>query len=193
MKNASAVDFQGRTEAESGRVLGKRKIVRASPSSSGISDCFWNPTAKDCRMVDGGARDEMVICTKGGYLVPGAIAEEALTAGDVAGGMDCMTPAFLADQLERSRRNLGLETIDVYYLHNPETQLGVIDEARFLPVHTGRIRMAGNCGFRRPHPLLRDSDLGWISRRRSRPALTRHDGAGDRGKEFIISGSFNCR
>jgi aryl-alcohol dehydrogenase-like predicted oxidoreductase len=26
-------------------------------------------------------------------------------------------------QLEISRKNLGLETIDIYYVHNPETQL----------------------------------------------------------------------
>ena len=31
---------------------------------------------------------------------------------------------FLADQIERSRANLGVDTIDVFYLHNPETQLG---------------------------------------------------------------------
>ena len=34
-----------------------------------------------------------------------------------------MSPGYLADQIEVSRRNLGLETIDLYYLHNPETQL----------------------------------------------------------------------
>jgi aryl-alcohol dehydrogenase-like predicted oxidoreductase len=34
-----------------------------------------------------------------------------------------MTPRYLEDQIERSRVNLDLETIDIYYLHNPETQL----------------------------------------------------------------------
>ena len=33
-------------------------------------------------------------------------------------------PLFLSDQIERSRSNLGLDTIDVFYVHNPETQLG---------------------------------------------------------------------
>jgi len=28
----------------------------------------------------------------------------------------------LADQIDRSLRNLDLETIDVFYVHNPETQ-----------------------------------------------------------------------
>jgi aryl-alcohol dehydrogenase-like predicted oxidoreductase len=42
-----------------------------------------------------------------------------------------MTPYFLADQIERSRANLGVDTIDVFYLHNPETQLGGRTPAEF--------------------------------------------------------------
>jgi len=42
-----------------------------------------------------------------------------------------MAPAYLADQLERSRRNLGVETIDVFYLHNPETQLSEVTPDEF--------------------------------------------------------------
>ena len=42
-----------------------------------------------------------------------------------------MTPRYLADQLERSRRNLGVQCIDVFYLHNPETQLGEISKEEF--------------------------------------------------------------
>jgi aryl-alcohol dehydrogenase-like predicted oxidoreductase len=42
-----------------------------------------------------------------------------------------MAPRFIADQLERSRRNLGVETIDVYYLHNPETQLAEVPREMF--------------------------------------------------------------
>ncbi|MGH9434235.1 MAG: aldo/keto reductase, partial [Terriglobia bacterium] len=34
-----------------------------------------------------------------------------------------MTPTYLKNQIEVSRRNLGVETIDLYYIHNPETQL----------------------------------------------------------------------
>ena len=49
-----------------------------------------------------------------------------------------MTPEFLADQIERSRANLGLETIDVFYLHNPETQLGFVPRSEF----DARIRRA---------------------------------------------------
>jgi aryl-alcohol dehydrogenase-like predicted oxidoreductase len=71
----------------------------------------------------GYARDEIIVATKAGYLTPDAVPSGALTQGDVVGGMHSMAPAFLEDQLERSRSNLGLETIDIFYLHNPETQL----------------------------------------------------------------------
>jgi aryl-alcohol dehydrogenase-like predicted oxidoreductase len=49
-----------------------------------------------------------------------------------------MSPAFLADQIERSRRNLGLETIDIYYLHNPEIELRAIAMPEFM----NRVRAA---------------------------------------------------
>jgi aryl-alcohol dehydrogenase-like predicted oxidoreductase len=90
-------------------------------------------------------RDEVVVCTKGGYLpVEGGSADRAaraihetyvqpglLEAGDIVGGCHAMTPRYLDDQIERSRRNLGIEVIDVYYLHNPETQLGELSRAEF--------------------------------------------------------------
>lgn len=43
-----------------------------------------------------------------------------------------MAPRYLQDQLARSRENLGLATIDVYYVHNPETQLGEILREDFV-------------------------------------------------------------
>lgn len=84
------------------------------------------------------ARDEVVVCTKAGYLsFDGAMPTDPrayflkeyvepgiLNPADIAGGMHCMAPRYLEDQLERCRKNLGLETIDVFYVHNPESQLG---------------------------------------------------------------------
>ena len=81
---------------------------------------------------DEGRRDEVVICSKGGYLVPDAMREGTFDRDDVAGGCHCMAPGFLADQIERSRNNLEIGTIDVYYLHNPEEQLRWVSEAEFL-------------------------------------------------------------
>ena len=75
-------------------------------------------------------RDEIVVCTKAGFLTPGAV-PAALKPEDVAGRMHSMAPAFLADQVDRSRANLGVDTIDVFYLHNPETQLGFVDRDQF--------------------------------------------------------------
>jgi aryl-alcohol dehydrogenase-like predicted oxidoreductase len=88
--------------------------------------------------VEGGtlARDEVMVATKGGFLAfDGAVPADprayfvatyvrtgVIQPGDIVGS-HCLTPRFLLDQLERSRANLGLETIDIYYVHNPETQL----------------------------------------------------------------------
>ena len=93
----------------------------------------------------GFTRRELVICTKAGFLTPDGempgdasqyFAREFLERGvfrpeEVAAGCHCMAPSYLADQIERSRRNLGLDTIDVFYLHNPETQLGEVPRAEF--------------------------------------------------------------
>ncbi|MGH9614282.1 MAG: aldo/keto reductase [Bryobacteraceae bacterium] len=75
-------------------------------------------------------RNEILVCTKAGYLIPNAL-PQGLLAADVVGGMHSLCPAFLADQLERSRKNLNLETIDVFYLHNPETQLEFLEREPF--------------------------------------------------------------
>jgi aryl-alcohol dehydrogenase-like predicted oxidoreductase len=67
-------------------------------------------------------REEMVVCTKAGFLTPGAI-PDSLRPEDLVAGMHSMAPDFLEHQIECSRSNLGVDTIDVFYLHNPETQL----------------------------------------------------------------------
>jgi aryl-alcohol dehydrogenase-like predicted oxidoreductase len=91
------------------------------------------------------SRDEIVVCSKGGYLTPDSnmpsdpnryffeeyIQKGVFTAKDIAGGCHCMTPRYLENQLTRSLKNLGLDCIDVYYLHNPETQLGEVPKAEF--------------------------------------------------------------
>ena len=94
-------------------------------------------------------RDEVVIATKGGYIpfdggpprtqadwrayLEGTfIRPGVMTYGDIVGGSHCMTPAYLVNQLDTSLRNLGLDCVDVYYLHNPETQLEEVPRAEFL-------------------------------------------------------------
>jgi aryl-alcohol dehydrogenase-like predicted oxidoreductase len=50
---------------------------------------------------------------------------------DVVSGGHCLTPHFIANQIERSRHNLGIESIDLFYLHNPEQELDAFDRSRF--------------------------------------------------------------
>ncbi|MGH9670435.1 MAG: aldo/keto reductase, partial [Terriglobales bacterium] len=90
-------------------------------------------------------RDEVIVCSKAGYLsfdgeMPADprqyfqreyVERGLLDPAEVAGGMHCMAPRYLADQIERSRNNLGLETLDVFYVHNPESQLASVDAATF--------------------------------------------------------------
>lgn len=82
-------------------------------------------------------RDEVVIATKGGFVPfdgalpdnPGKWVSQAFIASGMAHANDfcanyqhCLTPAYLETMIAWSRRNLDLETLDIYYLHNPETQ-----------------------------------------------------------------------
>jgi aryl-alcohol dehydrogenase-like predicted oxidoreductase len=97
-------------------------------------------------------RDEVVVCTKAGFLTPGAVPEK-LNREEVVGGIHCMAPDFLADQIERSRANLCVDTIDVFYLHNPETQLGFLDRAEF----DARIRRA----FAQLERLVDQGQIRW--------------------------------
>ncbi len=90
-------------------------------------------------------RDEVFICTKAGYLsLDGAMPEDPrgyfareyiepgiLDPKQLAGGMHCMAPAYLENQIERSRRNLGVDTIDLFYIHNPESQLSEVSRDVF--------------------------------------------------------------
>ena len=96
-------------------------------------------------------REEVVVCTKGGYIplerTPPATKEGyrgflhseyygpgVMGPDDVVAGGHCLAPRYLDDQIERSRKNLGLGFIDIYYLHNPEQQLDVRSRAEFLDV-----------------------------------------------------------
>src|ERR1044071_6576529 len=42
-----------------------------------------------------------------------------------------MTPRCLLNQRDTSLNNLQLECVDLYYVHNPETQLGKVDRDEF--------------------------------------------------------------
>jgi aryl-alcohol dehydrogenase-like predicted oxidoreductase len=83
------------------------------------------------------SRDEIIVATKAGFFPfedeppndpRGWITENVIDRGlaqpdEIVSGSHCMTPAYLEDQLARSLGNLGLDSIDIYYVHNPESQL----------------------------------------------------------------------
>ena len=90
-------------------------------------------------------RDELIICTKGGYLpfdgapprnIRAYLEETFVQPGianfdDFVGGSHCMTPRYLQNQIDQSLRNLQLDCLDVYYIHNPESQLNYVPTAEF--------------------------------------------------------------
>jgi aryl-alcohol dehydrogenase-like predicted oxidoreductase len=94
-------------------------------------------------------RDEVLVCTKGGYVAldgaPPASREAyetylettlfgpgIITPDELVRGGHSIAPRFLAHQLTRSLANLGVTTLDLYYLHNPEEQLLAVDRDTFL-------------------------------------------------------------
>lgn len=106
------------------------------------------------QLFDGGkvSRDEIIVATKAGFFpfedepprdARGWVIDNVIDKGlarpeDIVGGSHCMTPAYLENQLTRSLENLGLETIDIYYVHNPETQLEAVSRDEF----NNRVRAA---------------------------------------------------
>lgn len=88
---------------------------------------------------DRAARDEIVVITKGGALTPDpdratdyVSAQRDLISTYIDSGVvspedihrgHSLDPGFLLDQILRSRRNLGLETIDYYLIQEPEVHL----------------------------------------------------------------------
>ncbi|HET6331185.1 MAG TPA: aldo/keto reductase [Holophagaceae bacterium] len=94
-------------------------------------------------------RGSFFISTKAGYLPmsdgetresPGAWFDRVLRGpgiladDEVVDGCHALTPCYLAHQLEVSRRALGLETIDLFHLHNPEQQLPALGVEAFYAV-----------------------------------------------------------
>ncbi|MEO7367444.1 MAG: aldo/keto reductase [Gemmatimonadaceae bacterium] len=94
-------------------------------------------------------REEVVVCTKAGYVPldgspPATRAQyaeylkseyfdrEIMKPADLVAGGHCIKPRFLADQIGRSSVNLGVDCIDLFYLHNPEQQLDILSRSLFL-------------------------------------------------------------
>jgi aryl-alcohol dehydrogenase-like predicted oxidoreductase len=93
-------------------------------------------------------REEVFLTTKGGFIpFDGAPPKDAkeftdylkrtyFDSGccgreDIVANCHCMTPAYLRHELEASLGNLGVDTVNVYYVHNPETQLQEVSREVF--------------------------------------------------------------
>ena len=88
------------------------------------------------RLIESGRinREQVVVVSKGGYLQGNnyALSQQRKADGnpfkevvEYADGLEhCIHPEFLDDQIERSLKRLGLDTLDGYLLHNPEYYLG---------------------------------------------------------------------
>ncbi len=140
-----AATDRGYTEAVVEAVLGGINVIdsainyRMQRSERAIGAALVELAARDV------PRQALLLCTKGGYLTPDGdmpgnprdyfsreyFAKRILQPGDVARGCHAMTPRYLEDQLARSLRNLGVESVDVYYVHNPETQLEEVPPEEF--------------------------------------------------------------
>jgi aryl-alcohol dehydrogenase-like predicted oxidoreductase len=67
-------------------------------------------------------REAVVVATKGGFLPSDGEHAADPADSDLAAGRHCIAPDAVEALLDRSLDTLGLETIDCYYVHNPETQ-----------------------------------------------------------------------
>ncbi|MEJ2006840.1 MAG: aldo/keto reductase [Acidobacteriota bacterium] len=97
-------------------------------------------------------RDEIILASKGGFFSyddrapedPSTYFHEKLIKTglvqpeEIVAGCHTLSPRYLGNQIDVSRENLGVETIDIYYLHNPETQLREVAHEVFLR----RLRLA---------------------------------------------------
>jgi aryl-alcohol dehydrogenase-like predicted oxidoreductase len=174
--------------------LYRRAVVRSVELGCNVVDTSINYRFQRSERAVGGAlgelahkgieRDEIVIATKGGFIpfdgsppdnVRSYFEETFLrpgiaAVGEVVQGCHCISPRYLSHQLECSRRNLGLDCIDIYYVHNPETQLAELSRGEFNErllrafealegaVSAGKIRMYGTATWNgyRNDPKARD-------------------------------------
>ncbi|HET6458392.1 MAG TPA: aldo/keto reductase [Nitrosopumilaceae archaeon] len=92
-------------------------------------------------------REELFISTKNGYVTnDGDVNEEfwkyihntlvkpgIIKSNDISSGYHCMTIPYLEQQLNQSLKNLGLDCVDLIYLHNAvEGQLQDISKEEFM-------------------------------------------------------------
>lgn len=152
-------------------------------------------------------RSDFFVSTKAGYIPMPAETEATesprawfhrvleapgiLSVDELVDGCHAMTPRYLAHQLDLSREALGVESLDLFHLHNPEQQLQHLGPEAFYAqaerafeacegfAAAGKIRAYGVAtwnGFRTP-----PGQAGHLSLARLLEAAT---AAGGRGHHF---------
>ncbi|DAB31823.1 MAG TPA: aldo/keto reductase [Sulfurospirillum sp. UBA11407] len=90
-------------------------------------------------------REELIICSKGGFIQleypfptnPYEWIEENIIKKNLAKKEEieldqhCMSPDFLEWSCKKSLENIGIQSFDIYYLHNPEIQFLRLGERAF--------------------------------------------------------------
>ena len=122
-------------------------VVEALDSGVNVVDTAVNYRHQRSERVVGRAveaadvdREAVMLATKGGfipfdgerprdaaayieseYVAPGIVDADDLVSGNA------ITPEFIGWSLDRSLSNLGVDSVDLYYVHNPEAQLARFD------------------------------------------------------------------
>ena len=133
--DAAYVEAVGTFLAAGGTVFDTAANYRQGRSERALGSAFM-----------GVARERFFASTKAGYIpMPEGADDEGprawfhrvlekpgiLSVDELVDGCHAMTPKYLAHQLDISREALGLETIDLFHLHNPEQQLAHLGAEAF--------------------------------------------------------------
>jgi aryl-alcohol dehydrogenase-like predicted oxidoreductase len=178
--------YLGNYDAETDQLY-QRAVVRAVESGCNVIDSAINYRFQRSERAiaaalkelagNGYTREEVIIATKGGFIPYDSeppkdarryfedtfVKPGIARLSEVIANCHCITPAYILNQLDCSLANLEIATIDIYYVHNPETQLAKVPRPEFnerllkvfealeSAVAVGKIRMYGAAtwnGFR---------------------------------------------
>jgi len=121
-------------------------IDTASNYRYGQSEKEIGIALKELYEEDSVKREELIICSKGGFIQldypfpenpyewinKNIIKAKLATQDDIELDQHCLSADFIEWSCRRSLENIGIDTFDIYYLHNPEIQLLKLGNDKFL-------------------------------------------------------------
>ena len=157
LSNVGVGTYLGQTDSETDELV-KNAVKKSILSGINVIDTAINYRSQKAERSVGKAiselidekkitRDQVFISTKNGYVTNDADVKEEfwqyikheyvdngiIGEGDISSGYHCMTVKYLEDQLNRSLKNLGMDCIDLIYLHNAvEGQIQDISKEQFM-------------------------------------------------------------